>query len=157
MKKLCALLLGIFLLIGYSQAQIFLVMKHGVNYNLPWSVNEEYDDPYGSFRVDGGNFGSRWPTAVNFACVGKVNGLEDIKMPGKDSFASNVAIIEGYGYVLRCWTRFANGSGGYTSERGYYHDYSTEYRYCKIYVLSCIRNNVGDILSATIEYEYLQK
>ena len=144
MKKVYALLLGFFLFIGYSQSQILLTMEHGESYNLPWKVNSKYDNPYGSFRINGGNFDSVWYTSVQFACVGKVNGLEDVKR-GSYSFAKNVAIMEGYGYILCC-----------DSERTKVFDLydSGGYKYCKIYVINCTRNNAGNILSATIQYEY---
>lgn len=85
------------------------------------------DYPY-IFMYNNNNFKGGFS---GIASVGKVKGLSSIKKIPTTGWAEQVAIMPGYGYVIRAW-----------------HD-----DYIRLYVVQYMENTSGGIMGCTIKYQ----
>lgn len=91
----------------------------------------------GNFFIDyDNNFSADWGVTCSFACVGKVNGLGNIKGIPTKGWATKVAVEPGNGYVIY----YSNN--GYVSFNKYY----------SLYVEDYILNTSSGIIGAKVKY-----
>jgi hypothetical protein len=95
------------------------------------------DGASGSFFIGNNNNFYSWTGRVEFATVGKVNGLGNVTRIPTSGWANQVAVVPGQGYVVA----FRNWN-------------TEEVTYLRMYVLSWVEASTGGIIGARITYQY---
>lgn len=85
--------------------------------------------------------------------IGLVNGLGSVNKIPETGWSSQVAVVPGTGYIVRCRVATKYEYEGVRYSGPYYNPRYDSYCYSRIYVVDYMTNTGGGIMGATIKYQ----